>query len=302
MQNRRNFLKTAITTTAALALHQPIFSSNKSKQLTILHTNDVHSRIEPFPATDLKYPGMGGAAMRSTLINKIRTENEHTLLLDAGDIFQGTPYFNFFKGNVEIDVMNELGYECSTLGNHEFDNGIDALAKQIDRANFPFVNCNYDFTNTLLNGKIHKHITLQKGSLKIGITGCGVELKNLVAPYNYEGIVYHDPIDKIQEQVDILKQKKKCDIVIVLSHIGYAYNTNKISDLQLAQKTKDIDIIIGGHTHTFLEEPTIIQNLENKDVLINQVGFAGIFLGQIDYIFEKKSTKKQAKNHIVIPT
>lgn len=300
MHNRRQFLKSALTSTAVLALNQTIFAKPNEEQLTILHTNDVHSRVEPFPLTDAKYPGMGGVAMRSQLINEFRKNKEHVLLVDAGDIFQGTPYFNFFKGSVEIDLMNQMGYEASTIGNHEFDGGMENLALQISRANFPFVNCNYDFSQSLLNGKIHKHITLKKGNLKIGITGCGVELNGLVPDKLCEGIIYHSPIEKIQEQVDILKQKEHCDIVVVLSHLGYEYSTNKVSDIVLAKQTKHIDFIIGGHTHTFLKEPSVVKDLSGKDVVINQVGWSGIYLGQLDLFFEKKSTKKRVKHHTVI--
>mgnify|MGYP000688715491 CR=1 FL=1 len=213
MMDRRTFIRN--TTYSGLLLSTgayPLIASDKEPEitrLTILHTNDVHSRIEPFPMDGSKNEGLGGVAKRATLIKKVREEQENVLLLDAGDMFQGTPYFNFFHGDLEIDLMNKMKYDAATIGNHDFDGGIDTLAKQITRANFPFVNCNYDFTNTPVAGKVHKHIVIKKGKLKIGITGCGIELKNLVAPNNYEGIIYHDPIDKIQEQVNILKYKKK---------------------------------------------------------------------------------------------
>jgi 5'-nucleotidase len=302
MQNRRQFLKKSI---ASIALHSFASTNIFAKQvvaenLCILHTNDVHSRIEPFPENDKKYPNMGGAAMRSSIINKIREKNEQTLLLDAGDIFQGTQYFNFFNGNIEIDLMNAMGYDCATIGNHDFDGGIENLYNQINRANFPFVNCNYDFSKTILAGKIHQHVIIQKGKLKIGITGCGVELDGLVPDKLCSNVGYYHPVELIQKQVDILKYEKKCDIIIILSHLGYKYDNNKISDIKLAQQTNNIDIILGGHTHTFLEQAEIIKNKENKEVLINQVGWAGLFLGKIDINFEKKSRKKQIKSHIVI--
>ncbi|QQR97566.1 MAG: metallophosphatase [Sphingobacteriales bacterium] len=302
MQNRRQFLKHSLATIAWLQLSNSslMAKENFKEEISILHTNDVHSRIEPFPETDKKYPGMGGAAMRSTYINQIRTTAKNTLLLDAGDIFQGTPYFNFFNGSVEIELMNAMGYDCATIGNHDFDGGIENLKQQIKKANFPFVNCNYDFSKSILNNVVHKHIIIHKGKLKIGITGCGVELNGLVPEKLCEGVVYNDPVLAVQHEVDILKNNKKCDLIIVLSHLGYEYKNEKISDIKLAQQTENIDIIIGGHSHTFLDEAKTIKNKTQKDVLINQVGWAGLYLGKIDIKFEKKTKKISSKSHIVI--
>jgi 5'-nucleotidase len=205
-------------------------------------------------------------------LKKIST---YVLVLDAGDIFQGTPYFNFFHGDLEIDLMNKMRYDAATIGNHDFDGGIDTLAKQITRSNFPFVNCNYDFTNTPVAGKVHKHVVIKKGKLKIGITGCGVELNGLVPDKLYVNTKYLDPVKCVQEQVDILKYEKKCHLIICLSHLGYKYDNAKVSDIVLAKQTTNIDLIIGGHTHTFLEKPDVQKNKDGKDVLINQVGWAG---------------------------
>jgi 5'-nucleotidase len=222
------------------------------------------------------------------------------LVLDAGDIFQGTPYFNFFQGDLEIDLMNKMRYDAATIGNHDFDGGIDTLAKQITRSNFPFVNCNYDFTNTPVAGKVHKHVVIKKGKLKIGITGCGVELNGLVPDKLYVNTKYLDPVKCVQEQVDILKYEKKCHLIICLSHLGYKYDNAKVSDIVLAKQTTNIDLIIGGHTHTFLEKPDVQKNKDGKDVLINQVGWAGIQIGQLEYIFEKSFRKKLSNYQTVI--
>jgi 5'-nucleotidase len=303
MQNRRDFLKSAVLGSAALSqtVHPfSILAAAPEQQLTILHTNDVHSHIEPFPDDDVKYPGMGGAAYRASIIRNIRKKVSQVLLLDAGDIFQGTPYFNFFNGNLEIDLMNQMGYDAATIGNHDFDAGIDTLALQLSRANFPFVNCNYDFTNTPVAGKVHQHVVLKKGRLRIGITGCGVELNGLVPDKLIAGTLYTDPVKSVQEQVDILKYDSKCDFIICLSHLGYKYAGNKVSDIVLARQTSNIDLIIGGHTHTFLDAPVSEKNNTGKEVLINQVGWAGVQIGQLDYFFQKKFTKKLSKHQTVI--
>jgi len=302
MQNRREFLKTSMLLSAGIstmASPQILFANEVKNQLTILHTNDVHSHIEPFSEVDKKYPGLGGAEYRATIIENIRKKKEHVLLFDAGDIFQGTPYFNFFHGDLEIDLMNKMGYDAATIGNHDFDGGMESLARQITRAHFPFVNCNYDFSNTPIDGKVHKHIILNKGKLRIGVTGCGVELNGLVPDALYTSTQYLDPIKSVQEQVNMLKQKK-CHFIICLSHLGYKYNTSKISDIVLANNTFDIDLIIGGHTHTFLEAPVKEKNSIGKDVLINQVGWAGVQIGQLNYLFEKSFRKKLSNSQTVI--
>ena len=302
MQNRREFLKISLAGAVLSAVASPLSlqAAEVKTPLTILHTNDVHSHIEPFADDDKKYPGLGGAAHRATIIENIRKKTAHTLVLDAGDIFQGTPYFNFFQGDLEIDLMNKMRYDAATIGNHDFDGGIDTLAKQITRSNFPFVNCNYDFTNTPVAGKVHKHVVIRKGKLKIGITGCGVELNGLVPDKLYVNTKYLDPVKCVQEQVDILKYEKKCHLIICLSHLGYKYDNAKVSDIVLAKQTTNIDLIIGGHTHTFLEKPDVQKNKDGKDVLINQVGWAGVQIGHLEYFFEKSFRKKLSNYQTVI--
>lgn len=302
MQNRREFLKISLAGAVLSAVASPLSlqAAEVKTPLTILHTNDVHSHIEPFADDDKKYPGLGGAAHRATILDNIRKKSDNVLVLDAGDIFQGTPYFNFFQGDLEIDLMNKMRYDAATIGNHDFDGGIDTLAKQITRSNFPFVNCNYDFTNTPVAGKVHKHVVIKKGKLKIGITGCGVELNGLVPDKLYVNTKYLDPVKCVQEQVDILKYEKKCHLIICLSHLGYKYDNAKVSDIVLAKQTTNIDLIIGGHTHTFLEKPDVQKNKDGKDVLINQVGWAGIQIGQLEYFFEKSFRKKLSNYQTVI--
>jgi 5'-nucleotidase len=262
-----------------------LLASTEMIKLTILHTNDWHSRIDPFATDAGNNAGMGGAAVRSALIKKIRQQEKNVLLLDAGDIFQGTPYFNFFEGELEYKLMSEMGYDVATLGNHDFDNGIEGIVNQLRHAQFSFVNCNYQFKDTLLEGKIKPYRVIKKQGLKIGILGVGIELQGLVPGELYGNIKYGDAIDAANKTAALLKQEEKCDYVVCLSHLGYKYNSNKISDIRLASQTKNIDLIIGGHTHTLLQAPDIQKNAENKMVMINQVGWGGTHLGRIDLIF-----------------
>ena len=264
------------------------FTGKEQKIITILHTNDVHSHVEPFSKTHPQFPGLGGVARRAVLIEKIRKENPNTLLLDAGDIFQGTPYFNFFGGEVEFKLMSKLGYDASTIGNHDFDNGIEGLHKQLPNAKFDFVISNYDFKNTVMDGKTKPYKIYRKDGIKIGVFGLGIELDGLVDKGLYKETKYLDPVEIATDTARILKEEKHCDLVICLSHLGYFYkrNPDKISDLNLVKSTKNIDLIIGGHTHTFLPKPTIIKNKDGKNMLVNQVGKWGLNLGRIDYIFD----------------
>lgn len=303
MNSRRKFIKTSLLGSAGIAAFNFIpFEALASKEvvkITILHTNDVHSRIEPFPLNDPKYPGMGGASRRAEIINKMRNSEKNVLLFDAGDIFQGTPYFNFYKGELELKLMSQMKYDAATLGNHDFDNGIDELHHQLPNATFPFICSNYDFTNTVMNNKTITHKIFEKDGIKIGVFGLGVELDGLVQKQLYKDTIYLDPISKANEMSNLLKNELKCDEIICLSHLGYEYSTNQVSDKILAENTENIDIIIGGHTHTFLEKPTIALSKNGKEVLINQVGWAGINLGKIELFFEKKSKNKQVKSSLI---
>lgn len=295
MADRREFIKSIFGGIALAGLSSfpiELFAREDMIKLTILHTNDVHSRIDPFPANDPKYPNMGGVARRAALIKKIRGEEKNVLLLDAGDIFQGTPYFNLYGGELEFKLMSEMGYDASTLGNHDFDNGIDGLVKQMPNMNFPFLNANYTFNDTLLQNKIQEYKIFHRGNLKIGVFGIGIELRGLVDPKLTGNILYNDPLVNANRISTLLKNEEKCDLVICLSHLGYKYNDKKVSDSVLAKESSNIDLIIGGHTHTFLDEPTHVINKDGKEVLIAQVGWAGIKLGRIDYYFDSKKRKK----------
>lgn len=302
---RRDFIQKTAASSALLGLSGvslSSFSTLETKKITILHTNDTHSHIDPFPIDHPKNPNMGGAARRAAIIESIRKEEKNVLLLDAGDIFQGTPYFNYYGGELEFKLMSMMQYDVATMGNHDFDNGIDGFYAQLPHAKFDFVSANYDFKNTVLNDIVKPYKIIIKDGIKIGIFGLGVQLDGLVDKKLYKETVYNNPIELAQDMTRILKEEKKCDLVICLSHLGFKYKDEpeKPSDILLAQKTKNIDLIIGGHTHTFLDKPVIEKNSEGKEVLINQVGCFGVNLGRIDfYLSNDKLHHNQTKNIII---
>ncbi|MDA9761194.1 metallophosphatase [Flavobacteriaceae bacterium] len=290
---RRTFIKNTAASTALLSVGGIALSctEQKVKQITILHTNDVHSHIDPFGPNDGRNANKGGIARRATLIQRLRQENPNTLLLDAGDIFQGTPYFNYYGGELEFKLMSMLDYDAATIGNHDFDNGIDGLYAQLPHAQFDFVSANYNFKNTIMDGHVAPYKIFIKNGVRIGVFGLGVELEGLVGKDMFKETKYLDPIEIAQDMSRILKTEEQCDLIICLSHLGYDYeNQQKVSDRSLARSTKDIDLIIGGHTHTFLDEPTLETNTIGKSVLVNQVGCFGLYVGKVDFYFEPEGT------------
>ncbi|MBC5834234.1 bifunctional metallophosphatase/5'-nucleotidase [Flavobacterium sp. F372] len=302
---RRTFIKNTAATSALVTLSGISLSSFtpvKERKITILHTNDVHSHIDPFPENHPKNPGIGGVARRASLIEQIRKEETNVLLLDAGDIFQGTPYFNYYGGELEFKLMSMMKYDLATMGNHDFDNGIDGFYAQLPHANFEFVSANYDFKNTELNGIVKPYKTFFKDGIKIGVFGLGVQLEGLVDKKLYKETVYNHPIEIATDISKQLKEVEKCDLIICLSHLGFDYKNEpeKPSDIKLAEATQDIDLIIGGHTHTFLDKPIIKTNKVGKKVVVNQVGAYGINLGRIDfYLSDDTKYISQEKNIIV---
>ena len=309
--NRKEFLKTVGGGTLALSLapnlvfasQKSILDKNTAYKLTVLHTNDQHSRIEPFDSSYSRNPNQGGFARRATLIQQIRSQKKNVLLLDAGDIFQGTPYFNFYGGELEFKLMSMMGYDAATMGNHDFDNGLEGFLKALPNAKFPFITSNYDFSNTILDGKTEKYKIFKKDGIKVGLFGVGIELDGLVGKKQYQETKYLNPVEIAQHYADFLRKEKGCDLVICLSHIGFDYrdDADKISDKKLAAQTDNIDLILGGHTHTFLPEPQSFTNKSGKNVLVNQVGWAGLLLGRIDFYFDKnKSLQNISWNNQVI--
>ena len=290
---RRTFIKNTAASTALISVGGIAISCTEQevKQITILHTNDVHSHIDPFGPNDGRNANKGGVARRATLIQRLRQENPNTLLLDAGDIFQGTPYFNYYGGELEFKLMSMLDYDAATIGNHDFDNGIDGLYAQLPHAQFDFISANYNFKNTIMDGHVAPYKIFIKNGVRIGVFGLGVELEGLVGKDMFKETKYLDPIEIAQDMSRILKTEEQCDLIICLSHLGYDYeNQQKVSDRSLARSTKDIDLIIGGHTHTFLNEPTVETNRIGKSVLINQVGCYGLYVGKVDFYWEPEGT------------
>ena len=303
---RRDFIQQALAGTALVTLGslglQSFTSAVKTTKITILHTNDVHSHIDPFGPENARNPNTGGVARRASLIEALRQENPNTLLLDAGDIFQGTPYFNYYGGELEFKLMSMLKYDAATIGNHDFDNGIDGLYAQLPHADFQFVTANYDFSNTIMDTQTKPYKVFKKDGIKIGVFGLGIKLDGLVGPSMFKETKYLDPIEISQDMTRILKTEEGCDLIICLSHLGYHYRNNpdKISDLTLAKATKDIDLIIGGHTHTFLPKPTVAKNIEGENMLVNQVGYYGINLGKIDFYFDSDKNKSANGTSIIV--
>lgn len=287
---RRTFIQNTLASASfvgAGGLSLNSCSGQLKKHITILHTNDVHSHIDAFPTGHSTFPGLGGLARRAGLVHSIRAENPNTLLLDAGDIFQGTPYFNFYGGELEFKLMTMLNYDAATIGNHDFDNGVDGLLAQMPYGKFDFISSNYDFSNTILDGFTKPYQIYIRDGIKIGVYGLGIKLEGLVTKELYKETKYLDPYEIAMDLERSLKEDEKCDLVICLSHLGYEYkNNNRPDDMVLGTKTKYTDLIIGGHTHTFLEKPSIVTNASGREILVNQVGCFGVRLGRIDFYFD----------------
>jgi 5'-nucleotidase len=267
------------------AFAAPLLQPDKDETLiTILHTNDQHSQIDPLPAND-RNAGKGGVARRATLVKRLRAENPNTLLIDAGDAFQGTPYFNFYKGEVEYKTMSAIGYDVVTLGNHDFDNGVAGLAAAMKFAKFEFVSANYDVRGTAIESRVKPYVVRELGGVRIGIFGLGISPVGLITPEDFQGIKYYDPIKVSHGAVRVLREKERCAMVICASHLGYYPNPkgDEIGDSQLVAQVDGIDFIASGHTHTFMKEPVIAKQPSGGNTVIFQVGKSGIYLGRVDF-------------------
>lgn len=273
-------------------LPNELLASGELVRLTVMHTNDLHCHIDPFPESNAEYAGRGGMVRLASLIEKTRANTPNMLLLDAGDMFQGTPYFNYFKGDIMLKLMSQMGYDAGTIGNHEFDNGLEGIASAFKFARFPIVSSNYDFSDTLLSGMVTDHEIIQKAGIKIGIYALGIELNGLVGALNFGKTKYLDPLETALRMERLLKVDHSCDLVICLSHLGFNYENDKISDSTLAPQTKYTDLIIGGHTHTFLEKPLELKNKDGKLILVNQAGWASLVAGKIEFIFDHRGKNK----------
>ncbi len=281
---RRGFLKAGCACAALLAA-KPAFAS-KDNVVTLLHTNDTHSRIEPFEDGENK--GKGGVARRAKLINDWRSAHPNTLLVDAGDIFQGTPYFNQFGGRVEFEAMSAMGYDLATYGNHDFDRGTEGLSEMLDFASFEFVSTTLTITNSKMRSRTAPYRILEVAGRRIGFFGLTVAFSGLVAEKNHRGVEWNDPLPAAQKAVQQLRQEK-VSAVIAITHLGVQGAKSKIGDFQLAQQVKGIDVIIGGHSHTLLDKPLIATGPDNWQTAIVQVGHSGLHLGRVDLHFKDSS-------------
>lgn len=300
LMNRRLFLRRLGAGMAGTALlggiPESLYAADDFVTLTILHTNDLHAHIESFSNTDPRIDGKGGLLRISGMARSLREANPNSLLFDGGDVFQGTPYFNYFGGELLYKLMSEAGYDAGTIGNHEFDNGLQGILNALPEAKFPIINSNYDFSDTILAGKIFRWKIFRKSGIKIGVYGLGIELEGLVNKDSYGETIYSDPVKVAGEMETFLKKERKCDLVICLSHIGHRYNSAKVSDIVLAGETRHTDLIIGGHTHTYLKEPLILKNRENLSVIVNSAWWGGLVLGRIDFVFERQRRKIKNTN------
>ncbi len=274
-------MKSNIIIWIVLFLAVNVYAQNE-KKLVILHVNDTHSRIEPMPENDSRNPNQGGMERNEAYIQSLKKENPDVLVFHAGDFVQGTPYFNLFKGEAEVALMNQTKFDAACIGNHEFDYGLSVMKKMFKQAKFPIIATNYDFSKTELKGLIKEYLIIKRNGLKIGIIGIGIDPEGLIARSNYEGMKFLPPVETANKMALFLKKKKKCDLVICLSHLGYN------PDIEFAKKTSNIDIIIGAHTHTFMSNPYWVENIEGKKVVINQMGKNGIYVGRLNVSLREK--------------
>lgn len=268
---------------AAALLLAATAGSADAQRLVILHTNDTHSQIEPVRVGRAK--GLGGVERRLQYVNSVREQygKKNVLLLDGGDYNQGTPYFTVSRGDLEVELCNALKVDVATLGNHEFDNGKEELARRLKKAKHTTITCNYDFSQTCLKKAIKPYTIVRRGGMKIGIIGVTSYLEGNVMKVHTEGLVRLDGIERVNYYADILKNRKHCDLVILLSHFGFdGGNYNKPSDVIMAQNSRDIDLIVGGHSHTFLNEAREEKNANGVIVPIVQSGSQGVVVGRID--------------------
>ncbi len=285
MLNRKSFIKQSIGLGTGFFVTSYLGAKPfkaKKKKFTIFHTNDIHSRIVPFLENDAKYPNQGGLIALAKLYTLEKEKVENSILLDCGDVFQGTPYFNFFKGKIEYELMSKMGYTATTLGNHDFDNGIVGLQNVKKHRNFEIICSNYDIENSPLSKDVITHKILIINGITIGLIGLGINPEGLINLDNCKGITYKDPVQTANELAKKLKDKEKCDVVICISHLGLSYKNDKVCDTILAKKSANIDVIIGGHTHSFLDAPMQLKNSLNNQIIVNQAGWSALKLGQIN--------------------
>ncbi len=293
---RRDFVR-AVGVGAAGALWLPdLVDAQDDRRLVILHTNDTHSRIDPFPKDGGSLQGLGGVARRATLVARVREEEPNVLLLDSGDVVQGTPYFNLFHGEVEWKAMSLMGYDVGTIGNHEFDNGVGGLVEMLDHANFELVCANYSIASAELASRLQPHTVRDVGGVRVGIFGLGIRLNGLVAPRSFTGVEYVDAVGVAREMVAELRAAG-CEVVVCLSHVGHEYRDDRASDVRLAAEVPGLDVILGGHTHTFMDRPHVHRHPDGSTTLVHQVGWGGVRLGRVDLSVTRDGRVRSASGH-----
>lgn len=277
-----------ILTILTIAVAVTLTAAAKGRQLLILHTNDTHSCVLPLNPNlaDTMLAGRGGFLRRAAMIDQMRKEDKDLLLLDSGDFSQGSPYYTMFKGDVETELMNIMGYDAATIGNHEFDFGLENMARIFRKANFPIVCANYDFTGTVVEGLVKPYVIIKRKGVKIGIFGLSPKLDGLVMASTCAGVRYSDPIKMANAVADKLKNEEKCDVVICLSHLGW--DEAGLNDMEMMAKTRNIDLVLGGHSHSYFKTLNHVRNLDGKDVPNDQNGKHGIFVGKITLSLEKR--------------
>lgn len=277
-----------ILTILTIAVAVTLTAAAKGRQLLILHTNDTHSCVLPLNPNlaDTMLAGRGGFLRRAAMIDQMRKEDKDLLLLDSGDFSQGSPYYTMFKGDVETELMNIMGYDAATIGNHEFDFGLENMARIFRKAKFPIVCANYDFTGTVVEGLVKPYVIIKRKGVRIGIFGLSPKLDGLVMASTCAGVRYSDPIKTANAVVDKLKNEEKCDVVICLSHLGW--DEAGLNDMEMMAKTRNIDLVLGGHSHSYFKTLNHVRNLDGKDVPNDQNGKHGIFVGKITLSLEKR--------------
>lgn len=277
--------------TAGVGVLSDLFPGPEEVHLVILHTNDTHSRMDPFPMDGGPFQGLGGAARRASLIRRVRAESPNVLLLDSGDIFQGTPYFNFFKGEIEFEAMSAMGYDVATIGNHDFDNGVRGLAEMMPKATFDFVSANYDVAGSPLQPRVRPWTVREVGGVRVGIFGLGIAFEGLVLEGLHQGVRHTDPFAAARRSVSELRAEGS-SLIVCLSHLGYRYRGDTPSDTLLAQEVEGIDLILGGHSHTFMDQPDVYTQPNGRRTLVNQVGWGGMRLGRVDVVMEPRESRR----------
>lgn len=289
MNNRLSKASIRIVWSLALML-MTVVGVQAQKQLYIMHSSDTHSRIEPLDNNpSVRNANMGGVTRRASLVDKQRQEHPDLLLFDCGDISQGTPYYNMYGGEVEIKSMNLMGYDAMTIGNHEFDNGMDNMVRLFSMANFDVVCSNYDFSQTALKDLVKPYKVIKRHGVRIGVFGLSPRLVGLVQMAKCQGVKFLDPVQTAREMVRVLRLEKHCDVVICLSHLGVSnVEDGLVYDNKLVPQVSGIDLILGGHTHTFMEKEMRVKDASGKEVPIMHIGNLGVFMSQTVLTLQKK--------------